>query len=100
MKNNVVAVIGQGPESAIWKSKEGEIPMNQMSEEHLQRAFIHTQMNLFKLHQTATTFVKLQDQLEEEALSRGLKLKEFDELYPNSQQFFKNNRKAKHLSKY
>lgn len=98
MTKQTAKVVGT-MDSATWKSKDGEILMSEMTEEHLQKAFLHTQMNLYRLHMTASTFVKLQDQLEEEALSRGIKLKEFDEVYPDTKQFFKNNRKAKYLSK-
>jgi hypothetical protein len=99
MENNIVAVIGQGPESAIWKSKEGAIAMSDMSEEHLQKAFTHCQMQMIRLHETMKTFTNLQDKLEEEAQSRGLRMKEFDELYPNTKDFFTKDRKAKFLSK-
>jgi hypothetical protein len=66
-----------------WRSKtRGEMYMKEMDSEYLQTAKLHCQKKKLQLHYEMMLFERLEEQLEEEAAKRGIKLKELNEVKP------------------
>jgi hypothetical protein len=96
MEKNVVAIVdttGHEENSPIWRSKDGEVKMSEMTNAHLQKAFTFSQRSLWKLHLEMGKFSDLVENLEAEAKSRGLNLTEYDEVNPKCKLFIHNLKK-------
>ena len=84
----------------VWRTADGDVLMNEMDSVHLQKAYNFSQKSELDAHNRYCMFSKLAEQLREEAESRGLVLKEVDELQPKQYgSFFKNKRKLESVTK-
>ncbi len=82
----------------VWRTADGkEIPMTDMSEEHLQAAYNYSEQRMMDYHNKTLIFGDLMDKLEEAAVSRGIKLQSVDELKPNIGDLLSKRRHAKQL---
>lgn len=88
-------------EKRLWKSKDGSVlRMEDMSEVHLKKAFLHVAGKLFHYFQSSKKLDELQEQLEEVAKERGIKLDYPDEKFPSKKwgNYFEHRRKYKKTS--
>lgn len=70
----------------VWRTKDGDIEMSEMSEDHLQAAYESAERRFMKCENVATKmadnamlFSEKLKQLEQEAHSRGIRLKSLTE---------------------
>jgi len=87
-------------EGKVWKTKNGgTIPMMEMSEEHMQKAFVHINSKLLHYHISSSKLDELREEMEEVAKDRGIILKYPDEVFPSKKwgTFFSNTRKTRDM---
>ena len=84
---------------SLWlkdpKDKSSLVPMKELSNEELQRAYTVTQRNVLKAHNKTLFFGNLQEEIELEASERQLKLLSIEEVKENVGDFFKNSKVLK-----
>lgn len=81
MANNIRVKTGEKAEKVpIWKSRQGSIPMDQLAEEHLRKAYTHCQVKELHHHNFCSKFSLLGEELLQEAERRGITLLELDDL--------------------
>lgn len=84
----------------VWKTKNGDkIPMMEMSEEHMQKAFVHINSKLLHYHISSSKLDELREEMEEVAKERNIVLKYPDEVFPSKKwgSFFSNVRKTRDM---
>lgn len=95
------AKLAEGKSKKYWKAR-GEngaarmIPLHELDDDHLQRAYFVTQNKELELMNKSIRFAELGEDLEKEALSRGITLRSIeDEPNHKVKGYFANNRKFK-----
>jgi hypothetical protein len=82
-----------------WRSKKGEILISEMDNEYLQSAKLYAQTQILHYFNKMNIFVKLQEQLEEEANNRNILLKDLDEVKKTGDYFEKTRVLKQNTSK-
>lgn len=85
-----------------WKTKNGFISIQEMSSEHLQKAFLFAQQKELRLHNASLRYAHVSESLYDEALKRGIKLKypdemqgaEFDGYYANNRKYWEQKKEV------
>lgn len=87
--------------TAVWKGKNGDVAISDMSEDHLQKAYNSAEYRYMKFENltiqssdTATLFYKKLAEIEEEAKKRGIALKSVTDKNPNKFGILRNRKRV------